>query len=475
MGTLLLILGCALLTPIPWSLADGEGHWSAFAGAAALAGGLGGLLHWRTRQARGASAELRRRDALLLVSLAWVAAAIVGAVPYLLTGTLGSFTDAVFESMSGFTTTGATVLTDIEVVSRSVLFWRALTHWLGGMGIMVLLVAVLASFGVGGMQVLRAESPGPSVERLTSRVRETAAILWLLYVGLTGAQVILYMVLGMSLFDALAHAFATMATGGFSTRNASLAAFSPAIQWVTVLFMFLAGTNFSLLVLAGRARRPGPLVRNPEFRVYLGVTLTGIAIIAAILWRRTGAGWEEGLRHAAFQVVSIITTTGFATQDFNLWPSFAHGTLLLLFLAGACAGSTGGGIKMFRYLVLAKQTLVELTRALHPRAVLQVRIGDRPLPDELVSSTQQFFALYVGALGLGLFVLTGTGLDTESAYTAAAATLGNIGPGLGSVGPAANYAHLPPLGKWTTTFLMLIGRLELYTVLALFSRVFWRR
>lgn len=470
LGTLLLVLAAAMLLPMPWAFQPEEEAWQPLL-LSALPTTLAGLL-LRLR-GRG-NAELRRRDTYLLVTLAWVSAAVVGALPYLWSGVLPSFTDAFFESMSGFSTTGASVLTDVEAVPPAILFWRSLTHWLGGMGIMVLLVALLSALGVGGLQVMRAEAPGPTVDRLTTRVRETAQALWLAYVAFTALQVLLLWALGMSLFDALNHAFATMATGGFSTRNASLGAYSPAIQWVTTIFMYLAGVNFALFVGAVQARTTRLFWRDPEFRLYTTVSL-GASLVLALMTAGPEMTFSDALRHGSFQALSILTTTGFATQDYTQWAVGAQAVLGLLCVAGACTGSTGGGIKMMRYLVLMKQAASELAIQVQPRWVRQVRLDSRTVSDHLVSHIQQFFFLYLAALGLGFLILAGTGLDLVSSFSAAAATLGNVGPGLGIVGPVGNYSSLTDLAKWTSSGLMLLGRLELYTVIILLSPAFWRR
>lgn len=470
LGTLLLILAAAMLLPLPWAFTPGEEAWQALLLSALPTAAVGVFLRLRGR----GGAELRRRDTYLLVTLAWVTAAAAGALPYLWSGVLPSVTDAFFESMSGFTTTGASVLTDIEVVPPAILFWRSLTHWLGGMGIMVLLVALLSALGVGGLQVMRAEAPGPAVERLTTRVRETARALWLAYVALTILQVLITWALGMSLFDALNHAFATMATGGFSTRNASLGAFSPAIQWVITLFMFLAGVNFALFVGAVQARATGLFWKDAEFRLYT-IASVGASLIPAFMVAGVGMPWLDALRHGSFQALSILTTTGFATLDYSQWPVAAQGILGLLSVVGASTGSTGGAIKMMRHLVLLKQAASEFARQIQPRIVRQVRLNNRAVPDEMVMHIQQFFFLYLGALGLGFLLFATTGLDLVSSLTASGALLGNVGPGLGVVGPASNYSSLADTAKWTGSALMLLGRLELYTVLVLFSPAFWRR
>ncbi|HYF90754.1 MAG TPA: TrkH family potassium uptake protein [Symbiobacteriaceae bacterium] len=470
LGALLLILAGTMLLPLPWSFTPGAESWRPLLLSALPTAAAGGLLRLLGR----GTTELRRRDTYLLVTLAWLLAATAGALPYMFSGVLPSFTNAFFESMSGFTTTGASVITDVEVVPPGILFWRSLTHWLGGMGIMVLLVAMLSALGMGGLQVMKAEAPGPTVERVATRVRETAQALWIAYVVLTAAQVLCLWALGMSLFDALNHSFATLATGGFSTRNASLGAFTPAMQWVTTLFMYLAGVNFALFVGAFQSRSPGPIWRDPEFRLYTWVTV-GSGVALTILIAGPKMGLLDALRHGAFQASSIMTTTGFATHDFDQWPWAAKWILGLLSVIGASTGSTGGAVKIMRFLVLIKQAAGEFARQIQPRVVRQVKLGSRVVPEELVVNIQQFFFLYMAVLGAGTLILSATGLDLLSSLSAAGATLGNIGPGLGVVGPMTNYNALTDVATWTGSVLMLLGRLELWTVLVLFSPAFWRR
>jgi trk system potassium uptake protein TrkH len=397
-------------------------------------------------------------------------------VPSWLSGEIPSYTDAAFESISGFTTTGASILTDIEGRTHATLFWRALTHWLGGMGIVLLAVAILPLLGVGGMQLFRAEVPGPTAERLTPRIRETARLLWGVYVLLTLLETAALMLAGMSLFDALCHSFATMATGGFSNHNASVGGYAtPAVEWIIIVFMLLAGTNFSLhyLALTGRVRAYG---RDEEFRFYLLIIIGVSAALALVL---TGVGFygsvEETVRLALFQVVSIITTTGFGTADYLMWPPFAHAVLLMLMAVGGCAGSTGGGIKVVRLLILLKTAKLELRRMLHPRAVFTLWFNDRAVSPVLQTNVLGFFLLFMVVYGVGVVALTLGGRDLVTSVGATAATLGNIGPGLGLVGPASNYAMLADWEKWLLMGFMLVGRLELFTVLVLFLPGAWRR
>jgi trk system potassium uptake protein TrkH len=424
---------------------------------------------------RGA-ADLRAREGFAVVTLGWLVVGLLGALPFVLSGEIPAFTDAAFESVSGFTTTGASILTDIEGRTHGALFWRAFTHWLGGMGIVLLALAVLPLLGVGGMQLFRAEVPSPTPDRLTFRIRHTASLLWGVYVLLTAMEAGALMVAGMGPFDAVCHAFATMATGGFSTRNASLGAFgSPAMEWIVIVFMAMAGTNFTLhyLALSGRWRA---YVQDEEFRFY-GLVLVGVTGLVAVLLVGQGAyaSLHDGVRHACFQVVSIATTTGFGTADYLLWPPFVHAALLLLMAMGGCAGSTGGGIKVMRVLILLKQARVEMKKLLHPRGVYTLWFNDRALSPSLVTNVLGFFLLFMMVYVLGVLVLCLAGRDLVTAVGATAATLGNIGPGLGSVGPASNYAHLSGGEKWLLIGFMLVGRLEIYTVLVLLLPEAWRK
>jgi trk system potassium uptake protein len=418
--------------------------------------------------------DVTTREGFAIVTLAWTATAVFGALPYLLTGSITSPVGAVFESMSGFTTTGATVFADIEALSHGILFWRSLTHWLGGMGIIVLVIAVLPYLGVGGMQLFQAEVPGPTPERLRPRITQTAKLLWLVYVGLTAVQSLLYVAGGMSLFDAVNHSFSTLATGGFSTKNASMAAFqSPFIHWVTILFMYLAGVNFALHFRAASGK---PLYwRDQEWRFFTLVFVGAAALIAAMnLASGTNASLEPALRDGLFQAAAIITTTGFVSADYELWVPGAQMTLFALFFVGGMAGSTGGGIKAVRVLLLLKHTLNEIRKNLHPRAILLTRIGSKPVKEDVLAHIIGFVVLYlllclVGAVAMGLM-----GADPLTAISASIATVGNVGPGFGDVGAADNYGWMSSPQLALLSFLMLVGRLEIFTVLVLFHRETWK-
>jgi trk system potassium uptake protein TrkH len=419
--------------------------------------------------------DLTIRESYLIVTAAWVAAAAFGALPFWFAG-VASPLDAFFESISGFTTTGASIFPDPGSLPRGILFWRSMSQWLGGMGIIVLVVAVLPFLGVGGMQLFRAEVPGPTPERLQPRIRQTASILWRVYVGFTAAQAVLYMFGSMDWFDAVTHAFATMPTGGFSTRTASIGAFSsPYIQYVTVIFMYLAGVNFSLHYRALRGR-PQSMLADEEWRFYTLLLLIAVAILlGAHLVSGTYDTLEGAFRASAFQVVSIGTTTGFATADYVVWPAVTQVVLFFLMFVGGMAGSTGGGMKTMRLWAALKQGVVELRKHLHPRAIVVTRVGGKAVNEGVMLNILSFMLLFVASFILGSFLLAALGVDIVTAAGASAAAIGNIGPGLAGVGPVENYAWMPGLGKVILSLLMLMGRLEIYTVLVLFHREFWRR
>ena len=470
-GFLLIFLGIAMLLPIPFSLYYEGGDHPAFlisAGITALAGFLA-FKFTRFEQ------DLRPKEGFAVVSFAWLFLSLFGSLPFLLSGAIPSFTDAFFETMSGFTTTGASILTDIEGLPHGVLFWRSFTHWIGGMGIIVLSLAILPFLGIGGMQLFKAEIPGPVVDKLTPRITGTAKILWAVYVLISAAETLLLWLGGMSLFEALCHTFGTMATGGFSTRNASVGAYNSAyIDWVIIFFMLLAGTNFSLhyRFLRGDLR---VYWRNQEFLFFL--SLIGLASIV-IGWDTFFHHYRDfplALRKSVFQVVSILTTTGYGTADYEQWSFNSQFILFLFMFFGGCAGSTGGGIKIMRVHLLVKFVFSEITRLVHPRAVVPVRIGPTVVSREMAANVLGFFILFMVLFAVGVFIMSAMGLDLLTSFGAVAATLGNIGPGLGAVGPTDNYAHIPLAGKWVLAFFMLMGRLEVYTVLVLLSPSFWRK
>jgi trk system potassium uptake protein len=424
----------------------------------------------------GRKPVLSHRTGYLFVTLAWIFSTALGAVPFVLSGFVASYPAAYFETMSGFTTTGASILTDIESLPRSLLLWRATTHWLGGMGIVVLTVAIFPLLGLSGKSLMEAEAPGPSVDKFTPRLSQTAKILWLLYLGMTVIEIVLLMFGGMSLFDATAHTFATMATGGFSTRNISVAAFNSGyIDFIITLFMLLAGMNFSLFwrLLRGDIRET---LKDTEFRAYWAIFLAATAIMVFDLWR-TGTYQSIGsaVRFASFQASSILTTTGFATADYLKWPALSQTMLFGLMFIGGCAGSTGGGVKVSRLVTLLKMGFSEMRYLLNPRGVYGVFVGGQYLRKNVVYDIAAMVFLYFLTAFVSTIVMATGGYDIMTSLTATMACLGNIGPGFSLVGPMYNYSFLPDYLLWWLSFTMLLGRLEVYTVLVLFTKAFWRR
>ncbi len=472
LGIILMIIGVSMVFPLFWSLYYGDHDWLAFLITSIITFFLGFIAHKSTKL----SGDFHNREAFIVVTFSWLLASAFGAIPYVLTGTFTSYADAFFETMSGFTTTGASVLTDIESLPHGVLFWRSLTHWLGGMGIVVLFIAVLSSLGMGSMQMFRAESPGPVAEKIKPRISETAKILWYTYLLFTIVETLLLWLLGMPLFDALCHTFGTLATGGFSTKNASIGYYTnPLIHWVIIVFMFMSGANFALYYQALRGRSLWTFWRNPEFKLYSLIVLAATVFVSVDLFLSGIKGIGNILTLSSFQVVSIMTTTGYATADFDKWPFFSQAILVALMFIGGCAGSTGGSIKVGRILVLLKQSLLELQKVVHPRAIMSLKIGGKNVPQDIVINILQFFFIYMLVTMCGTVFMALLGLDLMSAFTAVAATLGNVGPGLAKVGPVQNYSFIPAIGKYVLAFFMLLGRLELYTVLVLILPSFWKK
>jgi trk system potassium uptake protein TrkH len=467
-GALLAWTAAAMLPSL--GLAIPEGLAGAWLAAIAVTAGVGGGL-WFVTPRGGA---INAREGMAVVGLGWLAVVAAGALPFVFTGVAPTPAGALFESVSGFTTTGATVFPTIEVLPRSILLWRSVTHWIGGMGIIVLGVAILPLLGVGGAQLFRAEVPGIAADRLTPRIATTARLLWVVYALLTGLLVLLYLVLGMSPFDAVNHAMSALATGGFSTRTASLGAFSPAIQWVTILFMFLAGVNFTLhyQVLTGRWRA---WWRDPEFRWYaMSMIAVGLAVFVTVAGE-TGMWTVQTLRHSLFNVVAVHSTTGYATADFGQWPAVAQVLLLSVMFVGAMGGSTGGGFKVVRAAVVTQHIRGEVRKVVHPRALAVTRLGRVAVRSDVVLNVLAFLGLYVVTHALGTVALAALGSDLVTATSAALAALSSIGPGLGRVGPVEHYGHLGPAAHLVLSGLMLLGRLEFYTLLVLLKPDLWRR
>jgi len=471
-GWLILLLGVAQLIPMGVAWAYQEPGWSSFlmsAGISVVAGG-GMALVFRKEK------EINERDGFFIVTLSWVFATLFGALPYLLTGTTASFTDAVFETISGFTTTGASILTNYETIGRGVFLWRSLTQWFGGMGIIVLALVILPALGVGGMQLYKREVPGPTSEKLTPRLRDTAKVLWSVYLLFTALEVLCLVGLGMSWFEAVNHAMTTLSTGGFSTRLDSVAGFnSPAIEWVLIFFMFVGGMNFSLhyRLLAKPGQRMG-FLKDDEWRWYtLGIIAFAIPI-ALILILNKGYAPFKALTESVFSVVSIVTTTGFVSDDYMKWGGFAQIALLYLMIAGGCAGSTGGGVKWVRISLVIKYIRVEMLRLIHPKLVMQVRLSNQPVNAEILSKIFGFLFLYLSTLAIATLLVALDGHSLMTSLGAAASALGNVGPGLDLVGPVETYAPLSAYVKWVLILSMLLGRLELMTVFILFLPQMWR-
>jgi trk system potassium uptake protein TrkH len=470
LGWLLIGLGVVQVVPIVAALAFGEPVLPYAASAvAALAFGLAIALSTQPTDRR-----IRSRDAFLVVGLAWLLASLFGSLPYDLTGVL-STSDAIFESASGFTTTGSTVMTAIEDAPRALLLWRSLTQWLGGMGIIVFAIAVMPLLGVGGMQLFKAEMPGPVKSKLTPRVAETARRLWMIYLGLTLAEWLCLVLAGMGGYEALCHSFTTLSTGGFSTRSASIGAFeSPVIQWIIILFMALGGINFVLhyLAITGRIAE---VLRNTELRYYLAILLFGTGIVAWALWE-PGVDGEATVRASMFQVVALTTTTGYTTANFEVWPGLAILILLQAMTLGGMAGSTSGGVKSLRTLIGLRALSSTFIRQLHPQAVTKpVQFGGVRVRDDVLAGIWTFFTAYALTALVVAGVVAGAGYDILTSISAALTSVGNVGPGLGEIGPSDNFAHFPTYVKLTLSVAMIAGRLEIITVLVLFHPNFWRR
>ena len=480
LGAMLALTGFTMMVPslIAWSYNEPDlvGHLQSMG----ICMGIGIPVWLFTRKSR----SLNNKDGFAIVTLAWLLIALAGAMPFYLSGAIPNFTDAWFESMSGVTTTGASIIGNpntlphlpngIESLTHGVLYWRSFIQWIGGMGIIVFTIAILPLLGAGGVQLFKAEVPGPVADKIRPRVKETAKILWMVYVGLTAAEAILLSISGMPWFDAICHAFTTMPTGGFSTQNASIAAYAnPAIHYIIILFMFIAGVNFTLhfRALTGNIKL---CFKDPEFLTYIGITFAATLFIFLNIASAQGDWTHDNFLSSLFQSVSILTTTGYGSADYEIWPFFSQFLILILMFIGGMGGSTAGGMKVARIILLVKYAATETRRMLHSRAIIPIRIGDRYIGEDVVRNTLGFFLFYMSIFGITALILTTLNLDIESAIGAAASAIGNIGPGLGAFGPTDNYALLHPIGKWMLTFCMLLGRLEIFTIMVLFSRTFWK-
>ncbi|SIR17969.1 trk system potassium uptake protein TrkH [Aeromonas sp. RU39B] len=474
-GLLVGIFSSSLLLPAVVAYFARDGGGTEFLQSFVICLGIGALLWFPQRRARG---ELRAREGFLIVVLFWVVIGSVSALPFMLADQPNmSISESFFEAFSGLTTTGATVLTGLDMLPKAFLFYRQLLQWLGGMGIIVLAVAVLPLLGIGGMQLYRAEIPGPVKDnKVTPRIAETAKALWSIYLLLTILCALAYWLAGMSLFDAVCHSFSTLSIGGFSTHDASIGFFnSPAINLITVLFLLLASINFALhfMVFSHRPIRLKDYLRDPELKVFLGIQATLIIICSAVLISHGHyANWQEAVNHAVFQAVSLGTTTGYSTTSYADWPSFLPMLLMFSSFIGCCAGSTGGGIKVMRVMLLFMQGIRELKRLVHPRAVYTIKLGRKAVSERVVEAVWGFFATYIMLFFLFMLALLMTGMNEVTAFSAVAATLTNVGPGLGDV--ASNFSSVTPAAKWILVVAMLFGRLEIFTLLVLFTPAFWR-
>ncbi len=474
MGRIILIIGIAMLTCLIWSLAYKEDVSGGIMQAAGLTivSGLFLMVVFKNQD------TLNFKEGFAVVSLGWLMASIFGALPYMTTGYLPSFADAWFESMSGFTTTGASVVKDVEAWPKGLLFWRSLSQWLGGIGIIALFVAIISNIGVRANQLFKAEVPGPIADKISPRIRETARNLWKTYAIISLLCLVTLYALGMDFFDAICHSFSTMSTGGFSTKNASIAYYSsPWIQWAIIFFMFLGGTNFTLHYMFYKKRSLKPYIKNIEFKFYTAIILVATFLIAINLTQDAGGAimnWEERIRAGCFQVVSILTTTGYASTDYDLWPHQAGIIVLLMMFVGGCAGSTSGNIKPGRYLIVLQSSVIELKKMVHPKAIMPLRYGGKVLNEDLIINVLQFFFLYFSILVAGMIVMSMLGLDYISSLTASATCLGNIGPGFAQVGPTQNFSFIPDVGKYVLILEMLVGRLEIYPLMVMLLPAFWQ-
>lgn len=471
MGLLLMLIGVLMFSGLPISYYHESHDWQALLYSGIVSLGTGILL-WFNRL--GQDDSIGKREGYLIVAFGWLTMVTFGTLPYLLSGVTTSFTDAFFETVSGMTTTGASIFTDIEALPHGILYWRSLTQWIGGMGVIVLTVAIFPLLGIGGIELFVAEAPGPTSDKIHPRIRETAKRLWYIYVGLTASLAIILYFGGMTPYDAINHALTTMATGGFSTKNASIAHFdTPAIQYPLILFMFLAGTNYTVLYfsLKGRFRN---VWRSDELRAYLLVVLLLGIIVTVTVQHATGHPWEKAFRDSMFQIVSLITTTGFVSADYTSWtPGLTMLCFILMFL-GACAGSTSGGIKIIRHLVFFKNSLLEFKRIIHPRAIVPLKLNGSVVAPRIMTHIIIFLLLYMMLFVMSSIAVSVMGLDFDTAIGAVATSLGNVGPGIGKVGPVDNFAWLSWEIKLFLSFLMLLGRLEIFTILVLFTPYFWK-
>ncbi len=473
LGILLMLFSITLLPPVLISVIYNDGAINAFIISFFITLGAG-LFTWlpvyKTKQ------DLRTRDGFLITALFWAVLGLAGSLPFILNdATQLSIVDAVFESISGLTTTGATVITGLDDLPKSILFYRQQLQWLGGIGIIVIAVAILPMLGIGGMQLYRAETPGPVKDsKLTPRITQTAKALFFIYVSLTIACAFAYWLAGMTAFDAICHAFSTVAIGGFSTHDASMAFFdSPAILIIGIIFMLLSGINFALHFVAWRSKSVMHFLKDPECKFYLWCVLFGVVVTVLYLYSQNVYSFNQSLLFGSFELVSILTTTGFGVADYSQWPTFLPFMLFMFALMGGCGGSTAGGIKVMRVMLICKQGIREIYRLIHPNAIIPVKVGNKPVSDRVIEAVWGFFAAYVISFMIMFLILMATGLDFLTAFSAIGACINNLGPGMGDV--AAHYGDLNSVAKWVLCFAMLLGRLEVFTLLVLLTPAFWRQ
>ena len=463
-----------MISCVPFAIFyDDQNHINTFLLCSLITTSFGFLLRFLTKDEK--NAEIKKRDGYLIVVGGWLCMTFFGTLPYLLSESIPSFSDAFFETMSGFTTTGSTILDEIEVLPRSILFWRSMTQWIGGMGIIVLTIAILPLLGIGGMELFVAEAPGPTKDKIHPRIKETAKRLWIIYFSLTVLETVILMFLGLSFFDAINHSLTTTSTGGFSTKQESIAAFqNPYVEAVIVIFMFLAGTNFTMIYF-GLKMKFRKIINNDEFKWYLSAVLILILLLSSYRTLTSSSDFMHSFREISFQVVSIITTTGYATADYTLWGSFLTFIFFLFLFSGASAGSTSGGIKIVRIILLIKNGLLEFKRRLHPKAVIPVMLNNQVISSTITYNLLAFIFLYLFVFTLGSIFLSLLGVDMLTSISAVASAVGNVGPGIADVGPSFSFSQLPSSAKWILSLLMLMGRLELFTVCVLFTPYFWKR
>ena len=474
-GVLLMVLGGFMLTALPFSFFYHTNDGFAIIFASITTFGIGTIMWWFSRRS---PKNIGKREGYLIVAAGWLAISVFSTLPYLYSGVLPNITNAFFESVSGLTTTGASVINDIEAVPRGVLFWRSLSQWIGGMGIIVLTVAIFPLLGIGGVELFVAEAPGPTSDKIHPRIKETAKRLWLIYVGLTSILTAILFFNGMTFYDAINHGLTTMATGGFSTKNASIAHFdTPAIQYPITFFMFIAGINYTVIYysLTGNFKK---VWKSDEFKTYLFLVFLLIIVVTSVVAQITGQSLETAFRESAFQIISIITTTGFVLADYTSWMPALTLLFFALLFVGACAGSTSGGIKIIRHLVFFKNSFLEFKRLLHPKGVIRIKIDKQLVAPRVLTHILVFLLLYLMIFVSGsiimVIILADTSQPLLTSVGAVATALGNVGPAIGELGPLDNFASVPSTGKWLLVFLMLLGRLELFTILILFTPYFWR-